>query len=124
LLRRDGFPAARLKTLGPGTRDPLGSAVVIATSAVRNEFGTRLATDYAPGLIASFGSGPARVEVRAVAPGGGAGYVAALGAQHAALASAGRLQLRVAGTYPPEQAAEAHRVMHAGGLRGRAVIVF
>ena len=41
-----------------------------------------------------------------------------------ALASAGRLQLRVAGTYPPEQAAEAHRVMHAGGLRGRAVIVF
>ncbi|HEX4256657.1 MAG TPA: hypothetical protein VH089_16305, partial [Streptosporangiaceae bacterium] len=28
LLRRDGFAAARLKTLGPGTRDPLGSAVV------------------------------------------------------------------------------------------------
>jgi hypothetical protein len=30
----------------------------------------------------------------------------------------------VAGEYPPEQAAEAHRVMDAGGLRGRAVIVF
>ncbi len=41
-----------------------------------------------------------------------------------ALASAGRLKLRVAGTYPPEQIAEAHRVMDAGGLRGRAVIVF
>lgn len=40
------------------------------------------------------------------------------------LASAGRLQLRVAGEYPPEQAAEAQRVMDAGGLRGRAVIVF
>ena len=40
------------------------------------------------------------------------------------LASAGRLKLRVAGEYPPEQAAEAHRVMDAGGLRGRAVIVF
>lgn len=40
------------------------------------------------------------------------------------LASAGRLTLRVAGTYPPEQAAEAHRVMDAGGLRGRAVITF
>src|ERR1700759_2702146 len=89
-LRGDGFPAARLKTLGPATRDPLGSAVVIATSAVRNEFGTRLATDYAPGLIASFGSGSSRVEVRAIAPGGGAGCPAALGAQPAALASAGR----------------------------------
>lgn len=41
-----------------------------------------------------------------------------------ALAAAGRLQLRVAGTYPPGEATEAHRVMDAGGLRGRAVIVF
>jgi NADPH:quinone reductase len=41
-----------------------------------------------------------------------------------ALASAGKLQLRVAGEYPPERAADAHRVMDAGGLRGRAVIVF
>jgi NADPH:quinone reductase len=41
-----------------------------------------------------------------------------------ALASAGKLKLRVAGEYPPERAADAHRVMDAGGLRGRAVIVF
>ncbi len=41
-----------------------------------------------------------------------------------ALASAGRLRLRVAATYAPEQIAEAQRVMDAGGLRGRAVIVF
>jgi NADPH:quinone reductase-like Zn-dependent oxidoreductase len=40
------------------------------------------------------------------------------------LASEGKLKLRVAGEYPPEQAAEAQRVMDAGGLRGRAVIVF
>jgi NADPH2:quinone reductase len=40
------------------------------------------------------------------------------------LAGAGRLQLRVAGEYPPERAAEAHAAMEAGGLRGRAVIVF
>jgi NADPH2:quinone reductase len=39
-------------------------------------------------------------------------------------ASAGRLKLRVAGEYPPERAAEAERAMDAGGLRGRAVIVF
>jgi NADPH2:quinone reductase len=41
-----------------------------------------------------------------------------------ALASAGKLKLRVAREYPPEQAAEAQRAMDAGGLRGRAVIVF
>jgi NADPH:quinone reductase len=40
------------------------------------------------------------------------------------LASAGRLQLRVADELAPEQAGEAHRRMEAGGLRGRAVIVF
>lgn len=40
------------------------------------------------------------------------------------LAGEGRLKLRVAGTYPPEQAAEAHRLMDAGGLRGRALITF
>src|SRR3954454_23714561 len=40
------------------------------------------------------------------------------------LAGAGRLQLRVAGESPPERAAEAHAAMEAGGLRGRAVIVF
>ncbi len=40
------------------------------------------------------------------------------------LAGEGRIQLRVVGEYPPEQAAEAQRTMDAGGLRGRVVIVF
>ncbi len=40
------------------------------------------------------------------------------------LVSAGRIALRVASEHPPEEAAEAHRAMEAGGLRGRAVIVF
>jgi NADPH:quinone reductase len=40
------------------------------------------------------------------------------------LASDGRIALRVAATFAPERAAEAHRLMAAGGLRGRAVIVF
>jgi NADPH:quinone reductase len=34
------------------------------------------------------------------------------------------LPMRVAATYPPERAADAHRQMDAGGIRGRAVIVF
>jgi NADPH:quinone reductase-like Zn-dependent oxidoreductase len=40
------------------------------------------------------------------------------------LASSRVLALRVAATYPPERAADAQRRMEAGGLRGRAVIVF
>jgi NADPH2:quinone reductase len=40
------------------------------------------------------------------------------------LASDGTVALRVAERYPPEQVAEAQRVTEAGGLRGRAVIVF
>ena len=40
------------------------------------------------------------------------------------LAMRGVLVPRVAETYPPEQAADAQRRTEAGGLRGRAVIVF
>lgn len=42
----------------------------------------------------------------------------------ATLASDGRLQLRVAETFTPERAGEAQALMDAGGLRGRAVILF
>jgi NADPH:quinone reductase-like Zn-dependent oxidoreductase len=40
------------------------------------------------------------------------------------LAAHGDLRLRVAETFPPEQAAAAHRKLAAGGVRGRLVIVF
>jgi NADPH:quinone reductase-like Zn-dependent oxidoreductase len=39
-------------------------------------------------------------------------------------ASDGRLKLRVVQEFAPEEAAEAQRLMDAGGIRGRAVIVF
>jgi NADPH:quinone reductase-like Zn-dependent oxidoreductase len=39
-------------------------------------------------------------------------------------AARGGLRLRVAETFPPERAAEAHALLEAGGLRGRPVIVF
>jgi NADPH:quinone reductase-like Zn-dependent oxidoreductase len=40
------------------------------------------------------------------------------------LATHGTLQLRVAAEFPPGEAKEAQRLMEAGGLRGRAVVVF
>ncbi|RDI68302.1 NADP-dependent oxidoreductase [Nocardia pseudobrasiliensis] len=40
------------------------------------------------------------------------------------LAAAGVLTLRVARTFPATQAAEAHRMLEAGGVRGRLVLTF
>jgi len=40
------------------------------------------------------------------------------------LAGTGAVTLRVAHTYPPEHATEAHRALEAGGIRGRLVIMF
>jgi predicted Ser/Thr protein kinase len=75
-LAQRGFP--NLETLGPGSTDPLGSALVVATAAIRAQFGRRLASVYAPAVIASFGSGNAKIEIRAVFPGGTTAYRAAL----------------------------------------------
>ena len=40
------------------------------------------------------------------------------------LAEQGAVKLRVANVFPPEQAGEAHRILQAGGTRGRQVIEF
>ena len=93
-LQAHGVPAGRLLTLTPGRSDPLGSDLVVATAAVRGRFAARLAGVYAPVTLASFGSGPARIEVRAVAPDGAAAYRAALATDARARASAGARLLR------------------------------
>jgi hypothetical protein len=84
-LQRDGVPAGELLTLGTdGPADPLGSDVVVATAAVRSEFGIRLASVYAPVILASFGSGTTAIQVRAIAPDGAPAYARALRADLAA----------------------------------------
>ena len=69
-----GFPSGNVLTLGPGSNDPLGSALVVATGPIRAHFGSRLASVYAPAVIASFGSGTARIDIRLVYPGGAVKY--------------------------------------------------
>lgn len=83
-LVAQGVPAGNLLVLGPGTGDPLGSAIVLATPAVRATFGSRLASVYAPEILAAFGTGAARIEVRVVAPDGSAAYLRALAADRRA----------------------------------------
>ena len=76
-LQQRGFPVADLTALGAAAGDPLGSGIVISTTAVRSQLGTSLATVYAPDVIASFGTGSSLVQVRVVTPGGAAAYVSA-----------------------------------------------
>jgi predicted Ser/Thr protein kinase len=76
-LVSNGFPPSQLSPLGPGSNDPLGSTLLVATATVRNQFGRRLAV-YAPAIIASFGAGNARIDIWWLYPGGAAAYRAAL----------------------------------------------
>jgi hypothetical protein len=77
-LQKSGFPAARLLPLQSTSPDPLGAQLVVATPVIRNQFGSRLASVYAPLVIASFGSGADRVDVRYVAPDGSKAFEAEL----------------------------------------------
>jgi hypothetical protein len=88
-LQAQGFPASRLLVLRTGQADPLGSDVLMATAAVRNEFGSRLAGVYAPVILAVFGSGAARIDVRVVAPDGAPDYLQALSADAKARVTTG-----------------------------------
>ena len=93
-LAQRGVPSGNLLALRPGTGDPLGSDVVLGTAAVRGLFGSRLAAVYAPEVLASFGTGPARIDVRVVAPDGSAAYRRALAADRQARRAAGLQLLR------------------------------
>ncbi|HEY0717849.1 MAG TPA: hypothetical protein VGD68_09565, partial [Streptosporangiaceae bacterium] len=89
-LQAHGVPAGNLLVLRSAASDPLGSDVVVATPAVRAQFGGRLASVYAPQIIASFGTGAQRIDVRAVAPNGARAFDATLAADLAARQAAGR----------------------------------
>jgi hypothetical protein len=76
-LESDGVAASRLMSIQPTATDPLGADVVVATASVRSQFGSQLVSEYAPELIATFGTGASRVDVRAVANFGAAAFKAA-----------------------------------------------
>ncbi len=78
-LQRRGVPGGELLALGPGgPPDPLAANVVVATAAVRAEFGPALADVFAPEVLARFGSGTSGIQIRAVAPDGAPAFLAAM----------------------------------------------
>jgi hypothetical protein len=72
-LAQHGFPAGNLNVLGPTAPDPYGSELLVATADIRSQF-SKLESFYAPTVIASFGAGTARIDVRVIAPDGGPAY--------------------------------------------------
>jgi len=88
-LQAQGIPAGRL-LLWTGAASPLGASLVATSPPVRSQ----PADQYAPALIAGFGSGATRIEVRATEPGGAAAYQSALRADLAARKAAGSQLLR------------------------------
>ena len=88
LLQHRGFPATSLLVLRPGALNPLDSNLIVVTATVRRDLGARLAAD-APVVLAGFGAGRARAEVRAIAPQGAASYLSQLHSDFAARKSFG-----------------------------------
>jgi hypothetical protein len=89
VLQAQGVSAGRLMPLKPGSPDPDGATVVVTSASADGPL-----AGYAPAMIASFGSGRARIDVRAAEPGGATAYDAALRADLAARMSAGSQLLR------------------------------
>jgi hypothetical protein len=93
-LAARGFPPHQLLMLGPRSPGPVTSGVVVETAAVRGLFGTSLAVAWAPAVLAAFGSGPAVITIRVMAPHGAAAYQIALATDLAARKTAGAALVR------------------------------
>jgi hypothetical protein len=89
-LQEYGIAAGRLMPLRSAAASPRSASVLVTSPSADGQ----LAVRYAPALIASFGSGGSRVEVRVVEPGGAPAYRAALRADLAARRAAGSELLR------------------------------
>jgi NADPH:quinone reductase len=119
LPRGEGFPAAVREATAGGADGVYDTALLTrdALPAVRDGGGLAVVRGWAGG---DPGRGIAVHPVRVWTVLGRTDWLEDL----RRLASDGRLALRVAGAYPPEAAADAQRAMAAGGIRGRALIVF
>jgi hypothetical protein len=118
-LEQRGFPAADLSAVSTSSGDPLGAGVVVSTTAVRSQLGPRLATVYAPVVIASFGTGADLVQVRVTAAGSAAAFLAAIRADVRARKLAGA---ELAGNKNISMRAPARAALVAGRVDSRLLI--
>jgi hypothetical protein len=119
-LAQYGFPAADLNVLQSTAPDLYGTQVVVATASVRGQFGAQLASVFAPQVLASFGTGADRIEVRVIAPDGPATFRTALSADVLARKAAGA-QLLTRSTVTAS--ADARSALVAGDVDSRLLTV-
>jgi hypothetical protein len=118
-LEAANVSASRLSVVQPSAPDPLGVEVIVATPALRSQFGSRLATVYAPLLLASFGSGAQRIDIRYLVPGGTAAFEASL-----ASAKRGRIEAgeQLLSNKNVQASAQARSALLAGNVDPRLLI--
>ena len=121
IVHRGGYFAARVREMVPGGADALVDAALLdagAVGAVRDSGAIVTLRGYDGSDVAARG-----ISFRPI-------YVRNYAREQAkldrlrTLAEAGTVTLRVARTFPAEQAPEAHRLLEAGGTRGRLVLEF
>ncbi len=110
-----GISSGQISQVAQGAADPLGADIVVATPAIRHQFGRRLYKVYAPAVLARFGKGSPGVQVRVIAP-GAAAYQRQLAADVSARRSAGEALLHNRGVLVTGAAA---RELAAGDVDSR-----
>jgi hypothetical protein len=118
-LESANVSASRLSVVQPSASDPLGVEVIVATPALRSQFGPRLAAVYAPMVLASFGSDAQRIDIRYLAPGGTAAFEASLASAKRARIEAGQQLLSNKNV---QASASARSALLAGNVDPRLLI--
>jgi hypothetical protein len=118
-LTAGGFPSHNVRVLGQTATYPLTSAVVVVTQAVRDLFGSSFTSNYAPAVLATFGSADASITVRVIAPDGAAAYYRELAADLAARKVLGSDLVKISGI---TVSAEAKQQLVAGQPDSRLLL--
>jgi hypothetical protein len=74
-LKAHGVSPGDLHPVAPNASTLPGSQIVVATPTVRKQFGSSLTSVYAPMVLASFGSGNVRIDIRLIAPHGASAFM-------------------------------------------------
>ena len=119
-LQKRGIPAADLLVLRRGAADPLRSAVIVVTPAVRKIVAARLLAADAPAAFASFGSGAGRISIRLIYRQGAAAFFSALRREIADRKAAGASFMQLDSQVT--QSAAVGRELRAGQVDARLLL--
>jgi hypothetical protein len=118
-LQAAGVSASRLSEIMSSAADPLGVEVIVATPALRSQFGPRLATVYAPLVLASFGAGAQQIAIRYLEPAGANAFEQSLASAQQARVEAGEQLL---GNKNIQASAQARAALIAGQVDPRLLV--